>query len=275
MNKQDLNPGPSCFGRFRLVRPLTPASFAERWLSLHEDDHSSHMVYRFGMIQDKLGQRRFLSAAEEASAVKESHLLEIQHFSFDAVGRPCVVTPYLGNTEGLVTLRSLVGVKGGRLSALETERAIVHILEGLKFAHQNGGGGGAAHGPLSMDEMLVDRHGRVSIELYGLRRRMKGLTGGTAELAQDEVRSVVEIAYELLAGLPAEEPRIEVSRLVRKLDPAWDAWLDRGLSGFDGFASAEEALMRLPSMDPVIEAKPAGPVRSLLSRFRWPSRIGG
>lgn len=265
------------FGRFQLVRPLANAGagdFGERWLSLHEDNHSSHVVYRLGALNDKLAQRRFLSAAECCAAVKESHLLEIEHFSFDAVGRPCIVTPYLGNQEGLVTLRSLAGVKGGRLSALETERAIVHVLEGLRFAHQHLG---ASHGALDMEGLLVDRRGRVGIELYGLQRRMKALPIGSADLVQDEIRSVVEIAYELLTGLPAEEPRIAVGRLVKKLDPAWEAWLDRGLSGFEGFASADEALARLPSSgDPVIrEPKPAGPVRSLLSRFRWPTRIGG
>lgn len=265
------------FGRYRLIRPLEQATFAERWLSLHEDSHTSHVVYRFGVLSDKLAQRRFLSAAEQRSLAKGPHLLEIQNFSFDTVGRPCVVTPYLGNHDGLVTVRSLATLKGGRLSPLETERAVVHVLEGLRAAHQTPGGGVAgSSGPLTMDDLLVDRHGRVWIELYGLRRAMRGQTEPAAELAQDEIRSIVEIAYELLTGLPAEEPRIAVGRLIKKIDPAWDAWLDRGLSGFDGFATADDALAALPSVDPVIaEAKPAGGMRSLLSKFRWPSKIGG
>lgn len=260
------------FGRFRLVRPLSPASFAERWLSLHEDDHTSHVVYRFGPISDKAGQRRFLAATERSGSVKDHHLLEIQYFSFDAVGRPCVVTPYLGNHDGLVSLRSLATIKGGRLSPLETERAVVHVLEGLRAAHRSIG---PSHGGIQMDGLLVDRHGRVCIELYGLRRAMRGLVEPSPELEQDEVRSVVEIAYELLTGLPAEEPRIAAGRLIKKIDPAWDEWLDRGLSGFDGFQTAEEAMSMLPSAEPVImESKPRGPVRSLLSRFRWPTRTG-
>ncbi len=261
------------FGRFKLVRPLAPAAFAERWLSLHEDAHTSHVVYRFPHLSDKLAQRRFLSAAEHRASLKGSHLLEIQHFSFDAVGRPCLVTPYLGNHDGLVTVRSLAAMKGGRLSPLETERAVVHVLNGLKAAHQ---AGGSSHGSLTMDDLLVDRHGRVWIELYGLRRAMRGQMDASPELAQDEIRSVVEIAYELITGLPAEEPRINVGRLFKKIDPVWDTWLDRGLSGLGGYTSAEEALAGLPSVEPINgEPKPAGAVRSLLSKFRWPSRIGG
>lgn len=264
------------FGRYRLIRPLEPAAFAERWLSLHEDAHTSHVVYRFGALTDKLAQRRFLSAGEQRGSAKGDHLLDIQSFSFDAVGRPCLVTPYLGNHDGLVTVRSLAALKGGRLSPLETERAIVHVLEGLRGAHQTEDGHrGGLHGSMSMDELLVDRHGRVWIELYGFRRAMRGQTERSMELAQDEVRSVVGAAYELLTGLPAEEPRISVGRLVKKIDPAWDTWLDRGLSGIDGFTSADEALAALPSTGHVLaEPKPVGRVRSLLSRFRWPSRIG-
>ncbi|MCG3121829.1 MAG: hypothetical protein GIKADHBN_00200 [Phycisphaerales bacterium] len=272
MSAQTGQPKTQSFGRFRLVRPLAPASYAERWLSLHEDDHSSHVVYRFAAV-DKSGQRRFLSALERWAAVKGSHLLEIQHFSFDAVGRPCAVTPYLGNHDGLVSLRGLAAIKGGRLSPLETERAVVHVLEGLREAHS---GMGACHGSLTMDELLVDRHGRVWIELYGISRALRGPVEPRPDSAQDEVRSVVEFAYELLTGLPAEEPRIAVSRLVKKIEPAWDLWLDRGLSGFDGFATPDEALTALPTVGGIIrEMKPKGPVRSLFSRFRWPTRIGG
>jgi hypothetical protein len=278
MSKSSANQQAQTFGRFRLVRPLRPAPFAERWLSLHEDAHTSHVVYRFPVLTDKLAQRRFLSSTEERSLCKGPHLLEIQHFSFDTAGRPCLVTPYLGNHDGLVTLRSLATIKGGRLSPLETERAVVHVLQGLREGHAvaDGSPKGGLHGAVTMDDTLIDRHGRVWIELYGLRRSMRGLTERSTELAQDEIRSVVEIAYELLTGLPAEEPRIAVGRLIKKIDPAWDAWLDRGLSGFDGFATADDALAALPSVEPVIrETKPQGAMRTLLSKFRWPTKIGG
>lgn len=278
MSKSSANHQVQTFGRFRLVRPLRSAAFAERWLSLHEDAHTSHVVYRFPVLTDKLAQRRFLSSAEERSLAKGPHLLEIQHFSFDTAGRPCLVTPYLGNHDGLVTLRSLATIKGGRLSPLETERAVVHVLQGLREGHTvaEGSPRGGLHGALTMDDLLVDRHGRVWIELYGLRRSMRGQTERSADLAQDEIRSVVEIAYELLTGLPAEEPRIQVGRLVKKIDPAWDAWLERGLSGFDGYQTAGDALAALPSVEPVLrEPKPQGAMRTLLSKFRWPTKIGG
>jgi hypothetical protein len=84
-------------------------------------------------------------------------------------------------------------------------------------------------------------------------------------------------AYELLTGLPAEEPRIACRQAgSRKSTLRGMRGFDRGLSGFDGFATADDALAALPSGDPVIrETKPQGAMRTLLSKFRWPTKIGG
>lgn len=253
------------FGSYRLIRRLTDSSLGERWIARHETNQTAHTVYRLTKRFDRAAQARFLSAASE-STYKHPHLLEIQEFAFDLQGRACLVTPFTGNHLGLVTLASLVELKGGRMSPIETERATLHLLGALAHAHA---GGEAAHGPIGMDEVLVDKHGRAIVELYGLSRRLAAGGGATRALAADEIRSVGQIAYRLLTGLPAEEPMIPAGKLIKKLPEAWDRWLERALDAAGGFEAAERAIEQLPSNVKTPEASAAFPtVRVVLDRFR-------
>lgn len=252
-----------------LVRPLAPGVLGERHLALHERDHSSHVVHRTAARHDRASQKRFLDAIERIAALKHPHILPIEQFSTCPGGSGAVVTPYTGNQEGLVTLGSLLEMKGGRLGPNEADRALTHLLEAADYAHQLGLG----HGPVDLSRVLVDRHGRASIELYGLERSLRGSAGVNAELMRDEVRSIAEIGYQLLTGLPADEPRIPAGRLLKKLPPGWDEWLERGLDGVSGYSTAAEAIDALPSSrrdEP--ETQPRVSVLGVLSRFRWPSR---
>lgn len=251
------------FGPYRMVRPLEPGPLGERWLAVHEVELTSHVVHRFAPRIDKAGQRRFLSAVESVRGIEHAHVTPIEVFAVCPSGRGCVVTPYTGNQDGLVTLASLLAAKGGRMTPVEAERAVTHVLEAMDHAH----GAGVVHGALSDAELMVDRHGRVSIELYGLARALAGLAANS-EVVRDEVRSAVEIAYRLITGLAADEPRIAAGKLVKKLDPAWDAWLERGLDPAGGYDTAAEALSLLPSARET-EAEPTtGPVRFVLRGIR-------
>lgn len=251
------------FGPYRLVRELERGILGERWLAVHELDLSSHVVHRLSPRSDKAGQRRFLSAVAEVAGLEHPHLTTIEMYALCPSGRGCVVTKYPGNQDGLVTLDSLVAVKGGRLTPIEAERAATHLLEAMEYTH----GQGVVHGALQSPEIMVDRHGRVSIELYGLGRALAGLKPNS-EVVRDEVRSVVELTYRLITGLSAEEPRIPAGKLVKKLEPAWDEWLERGLDAAGGFASAAEARGLLPSIRELGEEPTPSPVKLVLSRIR-------
>ena len=258
------------FGAYELIRPLAPGPISERWLARHEFEHTSHVVHYFPERHDRAGQRRFLEAVEAVSVVSDSHLLPIQQFGVCPGGRGVAVTPYTGNHQGLVSLDMLLELKGGRMGPIEAERALVHILEGLEAGESLGG-----NGPVSLSQVLVDRHGRAAIEFYGLQPRLKGAPVLGPESLRDEVRSVVEIGYHLLTGLSAEEPRVPVARLERRLPRAWENWLERGLDPVAGFSTPTEAIGALPSNESGGDrAEAVGPVRVLLSRFRWPSRSG-
>lgn len=253
-------------GPFRLVRQLQPGILGERWLAFNESDQSDHVAHRFRLSQDRVEQRKFVAAIEALSPLVHPHLLPIEHLSLGVAGGAWVVTPYTGSHDGLVTLASLVRDKGGRMTPAETERALIQMLEAMEYAHSEG----HHHGPVNPEEILVDRRGSLAIELYGLRRRLGGMAQQPAsEVARDEARSVVEIGYWLLTGLPADEPRIQAGRLIPRLDHRWDEWFNEGLDPAAGFASPSEALAAMPGMRREVESRErVSPVRTVLGRFR-------
>ncbi len=256
-------------GPFRLVQRLEPGPNAERWLALNEADESTHVAHRFKSESDR-DLRRLVEAVEKLGALNHPHILPIEHFTLDrasggkAPESGWLVTPYTGTLEGLVTLSVLLSDKGGQMPPAEAERTLIQLLEAVESAHADG----FAHGPVAKDEVLVDRRGSLSIELYGLRRLMQGAGAvPVSEVQRDEVRSIVQIGYTLLTGLSDEEPRIRADRLIPRLDRRWDEWFDEGLDAAAGFLSAGEALSGLPGMRREVEVKP-GPVRSMLGTFR-------
>lgn len=254
------------FGPYRLLRQLQAGGIAERWLALDERDQSAHVAYRFRLGHDKSEQRRFIGAVEAASALSHPHLLPIEQFTLGMPGGAWIVTPFTGSHDGLVTLASLLKDKGGRMEPAEAERTLTQLLEGIEYAHRSG----HHHGPLDASEILVDRRGSLTIELYGLRRRLGRLHNQPAsEVARDEVRSLVGVGYTLVTGLPAEDPRIQAGRLFPRLDHRWDDWFDEGLDPLGGFVSAGEALASLPGLRREIESRvKTSPVQTVIGRFR-------
>ncbi|MBC7772098.1 MAG: protein kinase [Pyrinomonadaceae bacterium] len=260
----------SKLGPYVLMKTMAPLPLASRSLAIHEVHHTSHVIYRFPVCHDNAERRRFLSSVQTACTLNHSHILKIEQYSFDSSNAAWVITPFTGDADGLLTLERLLRAKNGRMHPDEAERAIVQLLEAFDYAHQLR----QYHGPLSMDEVLIDRHGSLLIELFGMSRLAQGLTGGNSELIRDEVRSVVEIGYQLITGLRAEEPIIPAGRLLKRLDPRWDRWFDQGLDPAQGFDSTEEAMAFLPSLSQIVEPKrPSGPVRSVLGRLWTAKRI--
>ncbi len=253
------------FGPYRLVRELAPSRLAPRWLALRESDQTSHAIYRFGTCQERVERRRHTRAMQMLSGLQHPHLLSIEMCSFGTGDEAWAVTPYTGNHDSIVTLEDVARAKGESLPPFEAERAVLQVLEGVAHAH----GEGVCNGPISIDQVLVDRHGCILIEMYGVGRILQGLDRGNSELVRDEVRSVVEIAYRLVTGLPADEPRIPAGRLARRLPRAFEEWLEEGLDATGGFQSATEAIGRLPHRRP--EPEPSR-VRTVLGRLKAWSR---
>lgn len=263
-------------GPYLLTRPLEPAAKGDRFLALHESDQSSHLALRLPVAGDRDGLKRFVDAVRVCESLRHEHLLAIEYHTIDADGFPWIVTPFPGDVDGVRSLGKLLREKQGQMHPGEAERAVQHALEAIDFAHrlEPARDGREARLPVvngvwTMDEVLVDRHGRVLLELYGLSRALRGEpVQADAETVRDEVRSIVDIAYQLITGLRAESPMIPAGRLVKRLDPRWDRWLSRGLDASSGFDTAAEALAMLPArVEPLVEIEPAG-VRGVFGRLR-------
>lgn len=254
------------FGPYRLVRRLQSSRHAARWLGLHVRQQSSHVVHVFPLCADRSESRRFTQAFERLATLSHPHILKAEQFSFSATGLPVVVTPYTGNQDGLLTLGRLLDLKGGQLGVFEAERAARQLLETIAFGHEHG----IPHGLLALDEVLVDRHGSLFIEHYGLRMASRAELR-TPDLDLDEVRAVVSLAYQMMTGLEAGEPLIPPSRVVRRIDKAWDGWFAAGLTPTSGFESAAAAIEAMPSR---AGAVPPSAVETPALRVRFP-RFGG
>lgn len=255
---------PRQLGNLRLVRELPDSSVGQRWIGLHEHRRTNHLIYRLPVCHDRGERRDMLALLERTSAIRHPHLLPIEQYTLGRDGSAWVVAPYTGNHAGLVTLNDVVEAKGGKMPAFEAERTLEHLLTGITVAHE----GNVVHGPALDDELLVDRHGSVMVELYGLRRGLDHDQQASLEATRDEIRSVVQLGYRLVTGLAPEEPMIPATSAVKRLDKRWDAWFDRGLDPLDGFASANEALESLRTGEGLLAA-PTVRSKSVLGRLGW------
>ena len=257
-------------GAYEIVRELEPCAISRRWFAVHARHQTSHVLYELSACRDRSVERRFVAAVQSLAELDHAHILRVESLTFSR-NEPWLVTPYTGNQEGLVTLSTLARAKGGLMSGAEAARALVQLLAALQYAQENN----HSHGPISMDEVLVDRRGSVSIELFGLRRALSGLGAGNAELRTDEVRSLVEMGYQLVTGRAAEEPRIAACKLVRSLDRRWDDWFETGLDPLGGFQSAAEALEAFPTRSAPAEGRVrVGAVKVVIRRVRSVLRQG-
>ena len=259
------------FGPYRLIRPLEPVEGWERYIALHEQDDTDHLIYRHPALRDGPDRRRLLEAVRPMCAVDHAHLLGVTAYSFDQQERLCLVTPYTGNQEGLVTLSDLVERRSGRLEVPEVARCVEHLLGAVAAARAAGISGG----PVQAERVQVDRRGSLRIELYGLPsadRVRRGICTGA-----DEVRAIGGLAVWLLTGIRHEVPPSAVARIAGRSARGWENWLEVALDAVGGFESPEEALAALPGREglagepmpePVI--RPGASVRfaAMVRRFR-------
>lgn len=241
------------FGPYRFVRRLEPARSATRYLAVHERDLTSHVVYRFPLKPSGSVHKRFLGLVKDLAELDHPHVQSISQYAIDDKGRGCIVTPHRGHAEGLTTLGSLLSMKGGRMIAVEAHRTLRQLLTASDHATSRN----QAHGVVEMDQILVDRHGKTVIELYGLDRRMLG-SGETFEvLVRAEVLSIVAIGYRLLTGFRPDVPPVPVTEVLKRLvskheakfiDPAWNGFFAVGLKSYGGFATASAALDAMPRL---------------------------
>ena len=181
------------------------------------------------------------------------------------------MTPYIGASEGLLTLDGLRRAKrDNRLSVFETRTAVRQIFSAIAAAHSRG----VVHGGFSARDLLVDRHGSLMFEMYGLHRRLSGDVPehGSPDLdalVRAELRSAVEVIYQSLTGGSSAGTGGVASRVVKRLDRSWDRWFAVGLNERGGFTCPEEALSMFEGQS-MVEMKLGPHADATQSRpFRW------
>lgn len=126
---------------------------------------------------------------------------------------------------------------------IEAARAVEHLLSASVYAHKKN----VTHGPVGCEDLLVDRFGSIQFELYGYPNLGQRDMSRANSLVADEVRSIVELAYTIITGLPVSADRLSPTRVLKRLDKNWDTWFEIGLDPLDGFADAEHAFNALPT----------------------------
>lgn len=222
-----------------LGRRLPAHRLGRRWLAGASPAEMTSVIYLLRAAHPEMDSGALAERLRVAAVAPNPHALPITHIEPASAGRVWIVTPYTGGADGLLTLGRLVATKDeGRMEPDEARRAIAHMLIALDAAHMRA----IAHGPVTLDEVLVDRRGRALIELMGVDATLSGHTTPDVEA---EVRSVIRAAMELLTGIqPASD---EHWRRAFGLSRAWKRWLAQGLDPRRGFRSAAAALAALPS----------------------------
>lgn len=243
----------------------------ERLIALHERDDTDHLIYRHPALHEVAERRRLLASIEPVAAVRHPHLLEVSAYSLDEQDRLCLVTPYTGNQEGLVTLADLVERRSGRLEVAEVARCVDQLLEGVEGARAAGLSGG----PVEAERVQVDRRGSLHIELYGLPgadRVNRGVCTGA-----DEVRAIASMAVWLLTGLRQDIAPERIARIAGRSAKVWEPWIEAALDPFNGFETPAEARRALPTRGRTEPVTPApvvvvpvsgGRLADMLRRFR-------
>lgn len=266
-------------GGYRLVRTLGRGSCGERCLAELGQDGARvvlHAVRRSLSTQSSGGGsgregKRFLDLIAPIRVLEHAHILPVCDAVVDRAGWHWLVTPYIGASEGLLTLDTVRRSKrDNRLSVYETRTAVRQIFSAISCAHARG----VVHGGFSSRDLLVDRHGSLMFELYGLHRRLSGDIPAPGSddwnaLVRAELRSAVEVIYQSLTGGSPTGSIGHASKVVRKLDRSWDRWFEIGLDERGGFVCPEQALSMFEGQA-MIEMKFAHSPRRAGDRpFRW------
>jgi len=225
---------------YALKRRLESHRVAERWLGVDLSGNVPLLLYKVDPQRLPLSRHDVHEALRLSQTVPIPHTLRVGLIESSDFAGLWLASPYAGSPDGIMTLGRLLASKdGGRMEPCEARRAAEQLLSALIRSHALDVG----HGPVRIDDVLVDRRGRTFIELFALESYA---FGSTRPDVPSEVRGVVEIAYELVTGIPAQEGNLDTGfRMAKGLSKPWKRWLRAGLSS-TGYESAREALSRLP-----------------------------
>ncbi|MGV6814328.1 MAG: hypothetical protein ACWA5W_04860 [Phycisphaerales bacterium] len=266
------------FGPYKFIRELAQSHDAKRFIVLCTRTDTNYLLYRFEPTSNHIERRNKFNHLLKLTTLDHPHLLKLQSVSYDDHGRLCVITPYTGNHDGLVSIEDIVNQRDGSIGVPETARALEHLIGAIKYAHDRD----IIQGSIDPNDILIDRYGCLQIQLYGFKPAGDTHTISPTQRSlqiTDEIRSIVQVGYFMMTGMRSAANRIPPSRIVKKLDKAWDLWFEIGLDPVDGFECVEHALNALPTnpssnkwLTRKSNPRPQVHIGSMLRRFRTPTR---
>ena len=146
---------PSIDGRTP-CRHLGSLTIADRWLLL-KDRREPRIGYRF----HERPTPRAIARLRAAAGVHRPHTLQTESIIEDETRHVWLVTPYIGDAGGLISLDKLAAHRGGRLPVLEVTQAVHQIhaaLQSIRDARLH-------HPDLTFDQILICHRGMLHIEL--------------------------------------------------------------------------------------------------------------
>ncbi len=213
---QAVQPSPATAAGLPIVGRLPSHRLGRRWLVRANPESPAKVVYLVSFPEaHREGARK--DRLDGLLGLRSNHILPLERVEWEVGGEKAE----------------------GRMDPCEVRRAVSHLLLGLDDAHRHG----VAHGPVLIDEALVDPRGRVLIELLGVEAARLGIRRPEIRA---EVRSVVRLAVELLTGIPAGDEEGRAMGRPAGVSRAWMRWIRLGLASEGGFASAAAALAALP-----------------------------
>lgn len=223
-------------GGWRLEARLGDTRLGTRWLAWGGRDVlprvAHHLSSRVARGVDAL------AVLEPLTRFVHAHAVGLEEVVIDR-GETWLLAPYCGSYDGLMPLARLMSMKReGCLAARESVFLGLHLLGAIDAGWRRGLG----HGPLGIDDVLIDRRGRAMIELFGVEARCRGEDPLAA--AHASVAGVVGLVYELATGM-APGSRGASAAMGRSLPRGLESFFHRGLSRDDGFASPAEAMSAL------------------------------
>lgn len=225
-----------------LLRRLGSHRLGERWLARAHDDGRALLAY---FLPRRLELDRQM--LEVSAHFRHEHALPLDVVDRDdRNGAIWILAPYPGSHDGLLSLDQLLALKpDGRMDMYEVGRAMRQLLGLVEASCEVG----IRHGALHIDQVQLDRHGRLLVELFGVARTVRRTEQAWQPISRcQEVQRVIEIGRELVTGTPRGEHGSKIPHsLAPDLDKPWRAWFANGLDPAGGFASATEAILALPS----------------------------
>lgn len=222
---------------YQFIGFLRPTRFGVRVLALRKYDQAHVVFYAVERCTRSWGFRhrgrdakRFVEQVSKLRRLQAPHMLPIADMQTNMAGAHWLIAPFVGSSAGISTFEEALAMRDqGRLEPQECLLAAKHLLTAIKAGRSVN----IPHGAVSIDDVIVDKHGSLIIELFGVRRALLGPEASdevSGSEAWGEVRSVARLIYRSYTGVNVPDEWIDPDRLIkrkerRKSDKQICAWL--------------------------------------------------